>query len=734
MKKTTLSTKRLRTLLVLLGLFLLVVPSAFAAPNSYSAPVLESVTAAGGDFILEWSLPASGYGTPAGGYDLVIDGVDQNDHIFDRTAEIAGLSSGEHCFQVEARWTQGGSYPRSNEVCASPAPAQYTTPVLERVRPSDSDLQLTWSLPATAYGSPEGGYDLIIDGVDQNDHIFGQTATIAALPAGEHCFQVEVRWTQAGHFLRSNELCIDTTPASGQAPAPVPAPEPAPVPEPAPAEFTAPALDSVQASGGNFLINWSQPSNSSGIPEGGYDLIIDGVDQNNHTLDQFATISGLSSGEHCFEVEARWTQASPAQFLRSGQMCATLDVVSAPQPSVPAPKPGELLAFPGAEGHGRFIQAGRGGRVIKVTNLNDSGAGSFRAAVEDSGARIVVFEVGGEINLKSPLQIYNPYLTIAGQTAPAPGVTVSGYGFKIFTHDILMQHLFVRHTVQDGADAIDCDRSGSTVPYNIVIDHCSVSWGNDEVMSFAPGGTNTRDNNSTFSNNLIAEGTGSRYGTLISDGTKKLSVIKNLWVSNYERQPRVKGGVTASLVNNVSYNVGTAYSTVIGSAIGANHLNLIGNLHLDGPNTPSTSTQFGAAGDIVSGSMIYDADNVSTDNQYNSRATSYLVNSPCVALDGVAILNSSQVEDYVLGNVGARPGERDGVINNGWGDPVDERLIDEVKTGKGSLKSSPPALPARPKATRPFQVPANPGGDDDGDGYTNIEEILHQMAAEVEGH
>ncbi len=535
--------------------------------------------------------------------------------------------------------------------------------------------------------------------------------------------------------------------------------------EAAPAEYTAPLLGSVVAANNAYTLTWSQPASSYGLPAGGYDIVVDGVDTNEtyNTSGTSVVIPGLAPGEHCFEVEARWTQAVPGQYLRSARVCAgsggnqvvvpsppgnlrfsqvvvTPPVTEPPvteppvtePPVVTNPPAGPLLAFPGAEGYGRHIQAGRGGKVIKVTNLNDSGSGSLRAAVEASGARIVVFEVGGEINLRSPLQIHNAYLTIAGQTAPAPGITLSGYGLKIYAHDILMQHLFVRHTVQDGADAIDCDRSGSSVPYNIVMDHLSVSWGNDEVMSFAPGGTNTRDNNSTFSNNLIAEGTGSRYGTLISDGTKKFSAIKNLWVSNYERQPRVKGAVSASLINNVSYNVGSAYSTVIGSSIGANHLDLIGNIHLDGPNTPSGSYQYGAAGDIVSGSEIYDEDNVSTENQYNSRATSYLVNSPALSLDGVAILASSSVEDYVLQNAGARPAERDGVIGNGSGDPVDERLIDEVKTGRGSIKSSPPALPQRPGTSRAFQVPANPGGDDDGDGYTNIEEILHQMAAEVE--
>jgi len=390
---------------------------------------------------------------------------------------------------------------------------------------------------------------------------------------------------------------------------------------------------------------------------------------------------------------------------------------------------GPLYVYPGAQGFGRETVAGRGGQVIKVTSLNDSGPGTLREALQyTSGPRIIVFEMGGEIHLKSTLTVSNPYVTIAGQTAPFPGTHTTGYGFKISTHDVLMQHLFVRYTATEVRDAIDVHRD--PVPYNIVIDHVSAAWGRDECLSFAPGGTNTIENNVTYSNNIIAE---SGYGTLISSGTKNFSAIGNLWISNRERQPRVNGGASANLVNNVSYNIGNAYSTVVGSAVGPSYLTAVGNVYINGPNTTSTSYGISIYDDTAAGTQIYIADAMATSNVYSSKTAPYMVSTPPVSLEGIFVQNSNQVENSVFANAGARPGERDGIIGNGVGDDVDERLVMEVETRTGSLKSSAPSVPDLEPAYRSFSVPANPSGDDNGDGYTNIEEILYSMALEVEG-
>ncbi len=152
-----------------------------------------------------------------------------------------------------------------------------------------------------------------------------------------------------------------------------------------------------------------------------------------------------------------------------------------------------LPAFPGAEGMGAATIGGRGGTVIKVTNLNDSGAGSFRAAVTTSGARVIVFTVSGIIDLQTNLTISNPYMTIAGQTSPN-GIVVVGRPISIETHDIIVTHMRFRlgkHRIADGNDSeiartveLNGGANSSDIPvYNIIFDHCSFSWGVDQTVS-----------------------------------------------------------------------------------------------------------------------------------------------------------------------------------------------------------------------------------------------------------
>ena len=153
------------------------------------------------------------------------------------------------------------------------------------------------------------------------------------------------------------------------------------------------------------------------------------------------------------------------------------------RPYVPwASRPDDLLkanipAFPGAEGGGMYTPGGRGGKVITVTNLNDSGPGSFREACETGGARIVVFNVAGVINLKTPLYVRAPYITIAGQTAPGDGVCIAGESFQVDTHDVIVRHMRFRRgdtRVHNREDSFGGNPVG-----NIMIDHCSAEWGLD---------------------------------------------------------------------------------------------------------------------------------------------------------------------------------------------------------------------------------------------------------------
>ena len=224
-----------------------------------------------------------------------------------------------------------------------------------------------------------------------------------------------------------------------------------------------------------------------------------------------------------------------------------------------------LPVFPGAEGFGSKTRAGRGGKVIEVTSLADSGPGTLREALEDPNPRIIVFRVGGLIEIDEPFYIRYPFVTIAGQTAPGDGITIKNGGITILTHDILLQSLRVRPGAEGKSVGKDNDSIGILGPkfagdsYNIVLDHISVSWAEDENISIYEGPSNI-----TVSWSIISEGLNkSRHqegehstGLLIGDRADKVSVHHNIFAHNEQRNPMNKNGGTLDIRNNVIYNWG----------------------------------------------------------------------------------------------------------------------------------------------------------------------------------
>jgi len=142
-----------------------------------------------------------------------------------------------------------------------------------------------------------------------------------------------------------------------------------------------------------------------------------------------------------------------------------------------------LPAFPGAEGFGAFAQGGRGGQVMHVTNLQDAGEGSLRACAEATGPRICVFDISGIVELIEDITVEQPYLTIAGQTAPGEGITIRGM-LDLRSHDLVIRHVRVRPGprtipapgVTDAIQIVD-------LAHDIILDHVSLSWATDEVLS-----------------------------------------------------------------------------------------------------------------------------------------------------------------------------------------------------------------------------------------------------------
>ena len=257
-----------------------------------------------------------------------------------------------------------------------------------------------------------------------------------------------------------------------------------------------------------------------------------------------------------------------------------------------------IPAFPGAQGAGAMSMGGRGGMICEVTNLNDSGAGSLRACINMEGPRTVVFRVGGTIELLTDLRILNPYLTIAGQTAPGGGILLSGKNsvkslIVAMKHNIIIRYLRLRKgynaeavDTQSG-DGVEVSYSGeNSYGQSIIIDHCSMSWTQDENASV--WGRNTipnQPNDITYSWNLIAEPLSAHPTNVITGSNDNASEYQtnidfhhNLLANSSHRNPLIKNK-TFRFINNIVYNW-SYYATQLGG--GAN-VDVIGNYYKTGP-------------------------------------------------------------------------------------------------------------------------------------------------------
>ncbi len=419
-------------------------------------------------------------------------------------------------------------------------------------------------------------------------------------------------------------------------------------------------------------------------------------------------------------------------------------------------EPGSLLAFPGAVGFGKYTRGAYAGsstpRILIVDSLSDSstgsettGRGTFRWTVTRSYPRIILFEVSGYIDLESPLSINSPYVTIAGQSAPSPGITLRYMHFQVYTHDVIVQHMRSRLgnlSVMEGAtDAFDIYKGPNTY-----VDHCSFSWGTDENVGLS---STTSVENVTVSNCIISEAlyrsdpnddAPDAYGMLIMRGTD-VSIIGNLFAHLANRAPLVNGLATdVSIANNLLYNTGAPGNNIYlnsrdqGSVL---RCTIIGNKMIPGPDSRRLQI-IRVKEDLTPGSQVYLEDNEGpgrTSDPWSvvrgADKTSFRVDTPPIS-DGYSPVLSQDLEDYILPKVGARPADRDA---------VDERVIGEVESGTGSVIDyqdqvggwPPLAENTRPLTSIPGYPSSDPHGDDDSDGYTNIEEWLYEQAMIVEG-
>lgn len=418
------------------------------------------------------------------------------------------------------------------------------------------------------------------------------------------------------------------------------------------------------------------------------------------------------------------------------------------------------LAFPGAEGAGAQAVGGRGGRILRVTNLEDSGAGSLRAAIEADGPRTIIFDIGGTIRLKSPLKLTNGRVTVAGQTAPGDGITLRDQPFVIEADDVIVR--FIRARL-GSASGVEADALSVIGGQRIILDHVSASWSVDETLS---AGQPTKDpevgvRDLTVQWSIIAESLNKSahekgdhgYGSLIRAGFgARLSFHHNLWAHHSARMPRPGNyngpeidptGPLIDFRSNLFYDWGREYSGY--NADEASHIayNFVDNSYIAGPESD--------------GNLAFKESNVLARSHFAGNSMNGAIPAnPWSLVTGVAVPGNRLAQPIEVAPVAPDPASRAARrILAGAGaskprDAVDQRVVEDVRKRTGGLVDSEAEVGGWPElaAGKPWvdsdgdglpddweqrhgldpRGPADGNADRDGDGYTNLEEWLAELA------
>lgn len=424
------------------------------------------------------------------------------------------------------------------------------------------------------------------------------------------------------------------------------------------------------------------------------------------------------------------------------------------------PAAAQQLAFPGAEGAGRFSEGGRGGRVIAVTNLDDSGPGSLRAALEAERPRTVVFHVSGTIALKSDIVVTNGRLTIAGQTAPGDGITIRDHTLEIAANDVVVRYIRARLGAASGtqADAITITRGR-----RIILDHVSASWSVDETLSSSAHYDEPGDGvwDLTVQWSIIANSLRKSnhdkgehgFGSLIRAARgARISWHHNLWANHHDRMPRPGNyslpsqdntGGQMEFRSNVFYNWGqdrAGYNHDVSTHI---RYNFIDNSYISGPDSKGAmafeeQNQLARAywsGNSMNGSIPADQKTLVKGHI----PFGYWLDAP-IDVGSVAADPAPRAYDRVLASAGASL-VRDAIdtkvvagVRNRTGRIIDNEAQDggwpDLRSGTAPLDSDNDGMPdewERKRGLDPMR--ADGAADRDGDGYSNLEEYLNGLVA-----
>ncbi|HET7537837.1 MAG TPA: hypothetical protein VFJ90_15365 [Candidatus Didemnitutus sp.] len=440
-------------------------------------------------------------------------------------------------------------------------------------------------------------------------------------------------------------------------------------------------------------------------------------------------------------------KSSRLRYLFLFVLAATLRAIAADAVALPA--------FPGAEGFGSTTPGGRGGRVLFVTNLNDSGSGSLRAACEAEGPRMVLFRTSGTIVLKRDITVKSPYLTIAGQSAPGDGICLRDYTLGVATHDVVIRYLRCRlgDESRQQSDSLDILHGAS----NVIFDHCSATWSVDECLSLSGNVSNVTVQWCLIGESLrqsVHQKGAHGYGSL-SRANGPVSWHHNLWIHNDARNPRLgdnygKGPTfpTFDVRNNVIYDFGEIAS---GLTQGNLKVNYVANYVRPGPSSKArtpihignkpvdSEITFFLEGNIFEGHDDFTADNSKFVDDYVIDGKKQAQTTPQpFAVAPVKTYPADQALELVLTGVGATLPKRDA---------VDTRLIADARNHTGKLINSQKDVGGWPELKTAAALadsdndgmpdvwekehhlnpndPADAALDSDHDGYTNLEEYLN---------